>query len=80
MGRLDFGQPPAPPIAQHLHDDTDVVDGDAVEGLQHGLPTDPDPEPTDLVGFRWRVPLSWVHNQPSWCASLISRLVRYIES
>ena len=37
MGQPNFGRPPAPQIAQHLHDDVDVVDGDAAEGLWHGL-------------------------------------------
>ena len=58
MGRPDFGRPATPPIPHHLHYDGDVVDGDAVKGLQHGLPA----EPIDPLGFRWRVPLSWVHN------------------
>ena len=69
MGRLDFGRPTAPPIAQHLHDDSDVVDGGAAEGLQHGLLAEPkdeaksaELEPTDPLGFRWRVPLSWGNN------------------
>ena len=48
MGRPDFGRPATPPIPHHLHDDGDVVDGDAVEGLQHGLPA----EPIDPLGFR----------------------------
>ena len=58
MGRLDFRRPTAPPVPHHLHHDGDAVDGDAVEGIQHGLPT----ELTDPLGFGWRVPLSWVHN------------------
>ena len=69
MGRLDFRRPTTPPIPHHLHDDGNVVDGDAVEGLQHGLPAvlKPEPEPTELkptdpLGLRWRVTLSWVHN------------------
>ena len=69
MGRPDFGRPTTPPIPHHLHDDGDAVDRDAVEGLQHGLPYvfEPEPEPTELkptdsLGLRWRVPLSWVHN------------------
>ena len=52
MGRLDFGRPPAPPVAQHLHDDINVVDGDAGEGLQHGLLVELEPEPADPLGFR----------------------------
>ena len=65
MGRPDFGRPTAPPIHHHLHDDGDVVDGDAIEGMQHGLPAKPEiqAKSVDLLGFRWRVPLSWVHNQ-----------------
>ena len=65
MGRPEFGQPASPLIAQHLHNDDDVVDGDAVDGLQHGLPTELEAkaestklEPTDPLEFRWRVPLS----------------------
>ena len=41
MGRLDFGRPTAPPNPHHLHDDGYAVDGDAVEGIQHGLPIGP---------------------------------------
>ena len=33
MGRHDFGRLTAPLVPHHLHDDVDVVDGDAVEGL-----------------------------------------------
>ena len=58
MGRPDFGRLAAPSVTQHLHDDADPVDGNTVKGLQHGLPA----KPTDLLGFRWRVPLSWVNN------------------
>ena len=32
-----YHRPLAPPFAQHLHNDVDVVDGDAIESLQHGL-------------------------------------------
>ena len=68
MGRPNFGRPTAPPIAQHLHDDADAIDGDVAEGLQHELPTKPkveaeaELESDDPLRFRWRVPLSWVNN------------------
>ena len=62
-------RPLAPPVPHHLHDDGDAVDGDEVKGLQHGLLVDLEAEaepaelePTDPLGFHWRVPLSWVHN------------------
>ena len=63
MGRLK-----APLAPHHLHDDGNVVDGDTIEGLHHGLPTEPklvELKPADPLGFRWRVPLSWVHNPSS---------------
>ena len=57
MGRLDFGRPATPLVPHHLHDDGNVVDEDAVEGIQHGLPTElevqAEREPTDPLGFRW---------------------------
>ena len=63
-----MGRPTAPPVPHHLHDDGNAVDGHADEGLQHGLRTEPEVEaepaerePTDPLGFRWRIPLSWVH-------------------
>ena len=64
MGQPDFGRPSAPPVPYHLHDDGDAVDGEAVEGIQHGLPVEPEvkAESTNPLGFHWRVPLSWVHN------------------
>ena len=69
MGRPDFGQPIAPLVPHHLHDDGDALDGDAVEGIQYGLPTELEVqakpaklEPVYPLRFRWRVPLSWVHN------------------
>ena len=66
MGRPDFGQPTTPLVAQHLHDDGDAVDGDATEGLQNESPAEPkaeaELEPANPLGFRWRVPLSWVNN------------------
>ena len=67
MRQPDFGQPPTPPVTQHLHDDADAVDGDVVEGLHHGLPVELElqPELADPLGFRWRVPLSLVHNPSS---------------
>ena len=56
MGRPGFRRPTAPPIPRHLHDDGDTVDGNAIEGIQHGLPAER--EPTDPLEFYWRVPLS----------------------
>ena len=41
MGRPDFERPATPLVPHHLHDDGDAVDGDAIEGIQHGLPTKP---------------------------------------
>ena len=38
MGRSNFGRPTAPSIPHHLHNDSDVVDGDVVKGIQHGIP------------------------------------------
>ena len=50
-------------------------------GLQHGLPTEPEaeaepiePELVDLLGFRWRVPLSWVHNLSGMLALYLDQL------
>ena len=55
MGRLDFGRPTTPLVPHHLHDD-----GDPVEGIQYGLPAEPEVqgkpakrEPVDPLGFRW---------------------------
>ena len=72
MGRPDFGRSaayPAPPVPHALHDDdADVVDGDVAEALDDGLPVEhavepePNPELALLLGCRWRVPLTWVHN------------------
>ena len=42
MGKPYFGRPLAPPILPHLHDDGNAIDGDAVEGIQHGLPSEPE--------------------------------------
>ena len=39
MDRLDFGRPVTPLVPHHLHDD-----GDAVEGIKHGLPDEPEVE------------------------------------
>ena len=65
MGRPDLGRPAAPLVPHHLQIDDDAID----EGLQHGLPVEPKVEAkpvelelVDLLGFRWRVPLSWVNN------------------
>ena len=70
MGRPDFGRSttyPAPRVPHALHDDNaDVVDGDLVEALDDGLPVElivePEPEPALPLGWRWRVPLTRVHN------------------
>ena len=76
MGRPDFRRLaayPAPPFPHALHDDdVDVVDGDVAEGLDDGLPVEhgvePAPEPKVepvpalSLGYRWRVPLTRVHN------------------
>ena len=58
MGRPDFGRPTTPPIPHHLHDNGNAVDGDAVEGIQHGLPIElevqaepTEREPADPLGF-----------------------------
>ena len=60
---------PAPPLPHALHDDdVDVVDGDVAEGLndellvEHGVQPEVEPEPTLLLGCRWRVPLTRVFN------------------
>ena len=63
MGRLNFGWPPASQVAYHLeHDAIDDLPAKHLDqGLQdealldEGLPTDP-------LGCRWRVPLSWAQN------------------
>ena len=72
MGRPDFGRPTALPIPHHLHDDNNAIDGDTVEGIQHGLLVELEVqaelierEPVNPLGFRWRVPFSWVHNPSS---------------
>ena len=45
MRRPDFGRPPAPLMAQHLHDD--AVDGLENEGVHHGLQAELEPESSD---------------------------------
>ena len=72
MGRPYFGQPTAPLVPHHLHDDGGAVDGDAINGIQHGLLVEPEVEAklveresVDPLGFCLRVPLSWVHNTSS---------------
>ena len=72
MGQPDFGRSavyPAPPVPHALHDDdvdADVIDGDLAEALDDGLPVEPTiepkPKPALPLGFRWRVPLTRVHN------------------
>ena len=68
MGRPDFGRPaayPTPLVAHTLHDDNvDVVNGDVVEAVYDVLPAElaVEPEPAFLLGCRWKVPLTWVHN------------------
>ena len=65
MGRPNFGRPteyPAPLIAYALHyEDVDVVDGDVAEVVHDGLSAES--KPSLPLGCRWRVPLTWVHNQ-----------------
>ena len=73
VGRLDFGQShadPSPPPAHALHDvDADVRDGDLPEAVHDGLPSqhaaEPEVELALPFGFRWRVPLTRVHNPSS---------------
>ena len=68
MGRPDFGRPaayPTPPVAHTLHDDdADVVNGYVVEAVYDVLPAElaVKPEPAFLLGCRWKVPLTRVHN------------------
>ena len=59
MGRPDFGRPPAPPAAQHL--EHDAADDLPVEHLDQGLQNEALLDEgllADLLGYRWRVPLS----------------------
>ena len=66
MGRTNFRRPAAysaPPVAHDLHDDNsdaNVVDGDLAEAVEDGLPVEL--EPALLLGCRWRIPLTRVHN------------------
>ena len=69
MGQHDFRRLASPLVRHHLHDNDNVVDGDVVKGIQDGLLVEPEVqaelvehEPADSLGFRWRVPLSWVNN------------------
>ena len=72
VGRPNFGRPHAdlaPPPAHALQDadaDADVGDGDLLEAIYDGLPAQPPAEPeVELalpLGYRWRVPLTRVHN------------------
>ena len=59
MGQPDFGGPtahPAPPVTHALHDDdVNVIDGDVAKASTELVPTLP-------LGYRWRVPLTRVHN------------------
>ena len=73
IGRPDFGQPPAPLAPSHLyHDATDDLPVEGLIGVHHGL-LDEDQGlqdealldeglPADLLGCRWKVPLSWAQN------------------
>ena len=73
VGRPDSGQPPAPLTAQHLdHDATDDLPAKGPIRVHHGL-LDEDQGlqdealldeglPTDPLGCRWRIPLSWAQN------------------
>ena len=63
MGHPDFGRPLAPPATQHL--EHDVANDLPVEQLDHGLQDEAllhEGLPADLLGCRWRVPLSWAQN------------------
>ena len=67
MGRPDFRRlaaHPAPLVAHALHDDD--VNEDVVEAVHDELlaepAVEPELEPTLLLGCRWRVPLTRVHN------------------
>ena len=64
MGQPYFGRPATPPVPHHLHDDGDATDGDVVEVIQHGLPTESEVqaqsakrESANPLRFRLRVPL-----------------------
>ncbi|RVX02949.1 Serine/threonine-protein phosphatase 7 long form-like [Vitis vinifera] len=63
VGRPDFGRPPTFPTAQHL--EHDAVDDLPAEQLDHGLQDKAllhEGLPADLLGCRWKVPLSWAQN------------------
>ena len=60
VGRPDFGRPPAPPAAQHV--EHDAVDDLPAEHLEQGLQDEAlldEGSPTNPLGCRRRVPLSW---------------------
>ena len=54
MGRPDFSRPSVLIVVPHVHDDV-------VDGLHDHLLPD-EALTIDLLGHRWRVPLSWSHN------------------
>ena len=58
MGRPDFSLLATPLVSQHLHDDGDAVDGDAVKGLQHGSPTELEAE-VELIELELTYPLGF---------------------
>ena len=63
LGRPDFDRPPTPPAAQHL--EHDAADDLPVEHLDQGLQNEALLDEgllADLLGCRWRVPLSWAQN------------------
>ncbi|RVW77125.1 Serine/threonine-protein phosphatase 7 long form-like [Vitis vinifera] len=63
LGRPDFGRPPTPPIAQYL--EHDAADDLPVEHLDQGLQDEAllnEGLLADLLGYRWRIPLSWAQN------------------
>ena len=53
MARPDFGRAATPPVPHQLHDNGVVVDGDAVEGILHGLLAEAEAEAksVDPLGF-----------------------------
>ena len=63
LGRPDFGQPPTPSAAQHLeHDATDDLPTEHLDqGLQDETLLD-EGLLADLLGYKWRVPLSLAQN------------------
>ena len=73
VGQPDFGRSLTPSIAQHLDHDANDLPVEGPIGVHHGL-LDEDQRlqdkallderlPTDPLGCRWRVPLSWAQNQ-----------------